>query len=135
MDTSESLLRRRVEQLRSGAETQGLQALLIFSYAARQLSGSSTLGYLRYLLDWTAWGSPSLLVLPVHSSPTLVVPIPGDVEAAHEMLPWIADVRNADTSDYAKLALQLLRERGTRGRVGVIGIRESESRHLHRPAA
>jgi len=124
MDTSESLLRGRVEQLRAGAETQGLQALLIFSCAARQLSGSSTLGYLRYLLDWTAWGSPSLFVLPVQGSPTLVVPIPGDVEAAHEMLPWIVDVRNAATLDYGELALQLLLEHGIRGRVGVVGMHD-----------
>jgi Xaa-Pro dipeptidase len=124
MDISERLLKKRVEQLRADAEARGLQALLIFSYPARQLSGTSTHGYLRYLLDWTAWGSPSLFVLPVHGMPCLVVPIPGDIEAAHEMLPWIADVRNAATADYGKQALQLLREKGIQGRVGVIGLRD-----------
>ena len=71
------MLQARLEQVRVAAERAGLSALVIFSQGARQMSGTGSHGYLRYLLDWFAGGS-AMLVVPVDGAPIIVVPGPSD---------------------------------------------------------
>jgi Xaa-Pro aminopeptidase len=119
-----SLLLERNRQLQEKAKETGLDGLMIFSQAARMMGATSTHGYLRYLLDWTSWGSPSLYFLPVEGNPTLVVPIPGEVEHAREKVPWIQDIRFCNVNDYGKLTCKLLSDRRTTGRIGMLGTQE-----------
>jgi Xaa-Pro aminopeptidase len=120
-----TLYKDRIERLRTAAEAQGLKALVIWSKGSRNLSGTSTHGNLRYLMDWTTWGSPSLFLLPVQGTPVLIVPIPGDVEQAHETLPWLDDIRFGPGAEYGKMIRRLLEEKGIKGRIGTLGISEA----------
>ena len=119
-----SLLLERNRQLQENARETGLDGLMVFSQAARMMGATSTHGYLRYLLDWTSWGSPSLYFLPVEGNPTLVVPIPGEVEHAREKVPWIQDIRFCNVNDYGKFTCKLLSDRRTTGRIGTLGTQE-----------
>jgi Xaa-Pro aminopeptidase len=118
------VLEARLERLRAAADEAGLAALVIFSQAARVLSGTSSHGYLRYLLDWSAGSSPAMLVVPTDGAPIITVPGPSDVGDMHERAPWIADLRCEPSRNHGRLARVALEQRGVRGRVGLIGAGE-----------
>jgi Xaa-Pro dipeptidase len=121
MDT---MYQERVEITRRAAEEAGFQVLVILSKGSRNLGQTSTHGNLRYLLDWTTWGSISVLFLPTEGKPVLIVPIPGDVEQAHETIPWLEDVRTGGGNNLGKILYDLLAEKKIKGRVGTIGFNE-----------
>jgi Xaa-Pro aminopeptidase len=111
----------RIQRLQEAAREQGFEALVIFSWGARANNG--THGSLRFLLDWTSWGSATMLVLSTDESiePTVVVPAPFDPPWMRELCPWLVDVRLEGPPNHGRLARAILTERGIRGRVGLIG--------------
>jgi Xaa-Pro aminopeptidase len=116
--------RDRIQRLVDAACAADLAALVIFSHGSR--SGIGTHGNLRYLLDWTSWGAPTMLVLPTDREPTVAVPGPYDVPWMGELCPWLSDVRLEVPGNHGRLARAILTEKGIRGPVGLIGANERE---------
>lgn len=116
--------RGRIERLIAAARAADLAALVIFSHGSR--SGVGTHGNLRYLLDWTSWGAPTMLVLSVDGDPVVVVPGPFDVPWMGELCPWIADVRLESPGNHGRLARMILAEKHIHGPIGLIGANERE---------
>lgn len=120
---SDSVLLARIERLRAAAEVAGLSALVVFSQPARSMSGTSSHGYLRYLLDWFS-GSPAMLILPTRGDLVIVVPGPSDVGDMRERAPWIADLRCEPSRNHGWLARIALDQAGITGRIGLLGAGE-----------
>lgn len=116
----------RIERLRAAAEEAGLSALVIFSWGVKINNG--THGSLRFLLDWTSWGAATMLVLPVKGELTIVVPGPYDPPWMRELCPWLEDLRLEGAPNHGKLARRILTERGIKGRIGLIGAHELNSK-------
>lgn len=114
----------RIERFAAAAKAAGLAAVVVFSHGAR--SGVGTHGNLRYLLDWTSWGAPTMLVLPLDGEPAVAVPGPFDVPWMEELCPWLNDVRLETPGRQGLLARAILAEKGIRGAIGLIGASELE---------
>jgi Xaa-Pro aminopeptidase len=113
--------RQRIADLQASARAADLTALVVVSHGVRAELGNH--GNLRYLLDWTSWGAPTMLLLPVDDEPIAVVPAPYDKPWMNELCPWIKDVRLENAGAYGRIARELLAERGLRGNIGLIGTR------------
>lgn len=121
---SNDVLQVRIERLRAAAESSGFAVLVVFSQAARLMSGTSSHGNLRYLLDWSAGSSGAMLILPTDSEPIMCVPGPSDVGDMRERAPWIDDLRCEPSRNHGRLARVALDQRGIKGRIGLLGASE-----------
>ncbi|MCC7370116.1 MAG: M24 family metallopeptidase [Chloroflexi bacterium] len=119
-----SILQARIERLRAAGAQAGHAALVVFAQGARQLSGTSTHGNLRYLLDWFSGGGTATMIVPMDGEPVVVVPGPSDVGDMRERAPWIVDQRCEPSGNHGRLVRVALDERGIRGQVGLIGAGE-----------
>jgi Xaa-Pro aminopeptidase len=110
----------RIAALLHAAREADLSALVIFSHGAKANVG--THGHLRYLLDYTSGGPPAVMVLPTSGGePMVAVTAPYDPPWMRELCPFIDDVRLENAGDQGRLVQNVLRQRGIKGRVGLVG--------------
>ena len=121
----QQLLQERTSKIKEAMVPMGLDALIVYSSpvshgVSRPLGGS--LGNVRYLTNLTSKFRASMLLLPLHADPVLLVPSLFDLAKAKEDNLWVTDIRCESVERYGSVAkTYLLEKQIDAGRVGIVG--------------
>lgn len=125
MIISNSLLKERMDTLESQLRKQGMNYLVVFSNGSSSGTANRTHGYLRYLCDWDSLSAPSVLVLRLGKTPTILVPNGYLQRLAMEKL-WFDDIRKVSPKKLGPEVVSILKPLVSAGdKVGFIGRSET----------
>ena len=120
MDEPNGIFEKRRRAVQQAMAANGLAAIVAYGMSSYAGSGATGHGYIRYLTDWTSRFGPSVMIQPIHSRPTLLVPSGHDGLYVAESFPWVEKGLVESPANYGTLVRQLL-GRSTTGTVGLVG--------------